>query len=330
MIATVELPLIESEDKSSALANCIRNNYRHIRKWAKRTCTNCFRLYDREIHHYPLAIDYYAGRFLIHYFAKGRTAEEVPLELVNEVHKVLDHLFGVSPKLIFWRTRAKHKESRQYEKRGFSKDFFTVMEYGVHFKVNLKDYLDTGLFLDHRETRHLVASFAKDKKLLNLFAYTCAFSVHAALAGASFTKSVDLSNTYLDWAEDNFLLNGSTPEKNEIVRDDCLKFLDQEVRHKTKYDLIVIDPPRISRSKKMDQLFDIQVDYVTLIAKSLKLLRPGGTIFFSTNAQKFTFNQALFPNCTIEEITEKTLPIDFKDSKIHRCWKIKKPLQIVP
>ena len=144
------------------------------------------------------------------------------------------------------------------------------LEYGVAFKINLLDYLDTGLFLDHRETRKIVASQAKDKRVFNLFAYTCSFSVHAAMAGASFTKSVDMSNTYTAWGKENFKLNNLSLKNNEIVREDCLKFLDDEIKAGDKYDIIIIDPPTISRSKKMDQMFDIQVDYIGPDHKSLE------------------------------------------------------------
>ena len=139
----------------------------------------------------------------------------------------------------------------------------------MQFKINLVDYLDTGLFLDHRETRKLIASLAAGKRLLNLFAYTCSFSVHAALAGASYTKSVDLSNTYTDWGRDNFLLNSIPLTHHEIIRADCLKFVDEEIASGATYDLIVIDPPTLSRSKKMDQLFDIQQDYLYLLKGAL-------------------------------------------------------------
>lgn len=225
--------------------------------------------------------------------------------------------------MIFWKTRIKRERTQQYEKIDAQERFFTVFEYGAKFKINLHDYLDTGLFLDHRETRQLAASMAKGKRLLNLFAYTCSFSVHAALAGASFTKSVDLSNTYTDWGRDNFLLNNISLKNHEIIRADCIKFLDEEIRSRTKYDLIIIDPPTISRSKKMDGLFDIQTDYPMLIAKALKLLSPEGTIFFSTNSRKFKFDTSLFESCDTKEISDKTLPIDFHNKKIHRCWKIK-------
>lgn len=319
----MDLPiLVDGEDKSSPLKNCIRKNYRHVRKWAKRTHTSAFRIYDRHIKEYPLAIDFYAGRFCVHYFLYSREDEEPPQEKKEEVEQAITSLFEVKPDVIYWRTRLRRKKIEQYEKAGESKEFFTVLEYGIKFKVNLLDYLDTGLFLDHRETRHLVASLAKGKRLLNLFAYTCAFSVHAAVAGAAFTKSVDMSNTYTEWGRENFLLNSLPLKNNEIVRADCLKFLDEEIHFGQKYDLIVIDPPTLSRSKKMDQLFDIQEDYVFLLSKAQKLLLKGGAIFFSTNARKFVLDETYFRGLIFQDISEKTLPLDFHDPKIHRCWKI--------
>lgn len=314
--------ILDGEDKSSMLGNRIRKNYRHVRKWAKRTGTNCFRIYDREIGRYPLAIDFYAGKFCVQYFSKERDNYEPPQELEEETVRVLGTIFGASPDAIYWRSRIKRTKFQQYEKAGEAREFFTVVEYGVKFHVNLTDYLDTGLFLDHRETRRYVASVSKGKRVLNLFAYTCSFSVHSAAAGAVFTKSVDMSNTYTDWGRENFLLNGIPLKNHPIVRADCLKFLDEEIRTGAKYDLIVIDPPTISRSKKMDQMFDVQVDYIFLIEKALKLLAEGGAIYFSTNSRRFVFDASHFPNRSILDVSDKTIPIDFADPKIHRCWKI--------
>lgn len=314
------LNLQDGEEKSSPFANRLRNTYKHLRKWAKRTDTDCFRLFDRDISSYPVAVDYYAGRFSVQYFAKSKEGVEPPQVLQDEVNTAISRLFGVGEESIYWRTRMRRKESRQYEKIAAAKEFFVVKEFGASFYVNLTDYLDTGLFLDHRETRKLVSSYAENKRVLNLFAYTGAFTVHAALAGASYTKTVDLSNTYCAWARENLELNGIPKKQNEIFRADCLKFLDDEIKRKVSYDLIIVDPPTISRSKKMDELFDVQQDYATLIAKSLKLLNPHGRIFFSTNARKFVFDQGLLPPCIVREISDKTLPLDFKDEKIHRCW----------
>jgi 23S rRNA (cytosine1962-C5)-methyltransferase len=318
------LPSIgDGEDKSSPFKNCIRKNYRHVRKWAKRTKTNAFRVYDREIGRYPLAIDFYAGRFCVQYFSPARDESDDPQEdLKLEVELVLSDIFGAKSSAVYWRNRIKREKYEQYEKTAELKEFFTIFEYGVKFKINLLDYLDTGLFLDHRETRRIVASIAKGKRLLNLFAYTCSFSVHAAAAGSSFTKSVDMSNTYTSWGEDNFLLNSLPLHENEVVRADCLKFMDEEIRSGSTYDLIVIDPPTISRSKKMERMFDVQEDYIFLIVRALKLLSSGGEIFFSTNSRKFSFDEAAFEGCKIREISEKTIPFDFHKRKIHRCWNI--------
>lgn len=318
-----ELPnIMEGENKSSPFINSIRKNYRHIKKFAKRTKTNCFRIYDGEVSSYPLAIDFYAGKFCVHYFSPYQDSEELKTDLIKKTEEALFILFHTDKKDIYWRTRHKAKLTRQYEKVGTSQDFFVGVEYGAKFYINLTDYLDTGLFLDHREARRFVTLQSKNKRVLNLFSYTGAFSVHAALQGATFTKSVDMSNTYTKWAEDNFILNDISLKNHAFIRADCLKFLDEEIKDQMKYDIIVIDPPTISRSKKMDQLFDVQIDYITLIVKGLKLLSPSGFIFFSTNSRKFKFDDSLFPACKIREISEKTVPIDFHDKKIHRAWMI--------
>ncbi|MCK4934076.1 MAG: class I SAM-dependent methyltransferase [Simkaniaceae bacterium] len=309
------LPTIsDGEDKSSPLKNRIRKNYKHLRKWAKRTNTDCFRIYDRDIKEYPIAIDIYAGKFCVQYFSFDREDDELD---TAEVDEILTSLFGDCQ--IYSRSRVRRRKFEQYEKRGENKEFFTALECGVKFKINLNDYLDTGLFLDHRTTRKLVAIDAKSKRLLNLFAYTCSFSVQAAMSGAAFTKSVDMSNTYTSWGRDNFELNHLSAKTHLIIRDDCLKFLDYE---REKYDVIVIDPPTISRSKRMEEMFDVQKDYINLISKSLRLLEKGGVIYFSTNSRKFSFDKEVFSRCKIEEISHKTVPEDFHKKNIHRCWKI--------
>jgi 23S rRNA G2069 N7-methylase RlmK/C1962 C5-methylase RlmI len=309
-------------DTSSPLKNRIRNNYQKIQKWALKTSTNAFRIYDRD--RAPLAIDYYDGRYCLHYFSRFKGDDTPDLALENEALHALQTLFGATADSIYWRTRIKRDKRQQYEKSAETKEFLTVLEYGVKFRINLIDYLDTGLFLDHRETRHFVASQCKGKRLLNLFAYTCSFSVHAAANGAIFTKSVDMSNTYTDWGRENFRLNNLPDKTNPIVRADCMKFLDEEIQSGSKYDIIVIDPPTISRSKKMDQMFDVQIDYIFLIQKALELLDEKGTIFFSTNLRSFIFDQSQFPGCSIRDISKKTLPIDFHDPHIHVCYSIRK------
>ena len=315
-----DLPLIQDgEDKNSILKNRIRKNYRHVRKWAKGAGTNCFRIYDSEIKEFPLTIDYYAGRFSIDYFSAHREEETLPDKYRDKVLEALESLFGATQEQIYWRIRSRRKKTEQYEKAADSHDFFTVIEHNVLFKVNLVDYLDTGLFLDHRATRQLVARAATGKRLLNLFAYTCSFSVHAAVHGAAFTKSVDMSNTYTSWGRDNFHLNKIGDKNHPIIRDDCMKFLETE---KEKYDIIVIDPPTLSRSKKMEEMFDIQQDHRFLITKALSILSPGGMIIFSTNSRKFVLDPTLIQICDPFEITHQTIPLDFHDKKMHRCWRI--------
>lgn len=308
--------------KKTELAEKIEKNYTSLRTWALQSKTDCFRLYDRELVAYPLAIDYYSGRFCLHYFSPSRRDEDPPQHIVEDTEKALSTLFQIPLTALYWRTRAKQKPTRQYEKEAESKEFFITYEYGVKFKINLFDYLDTGLFLDHRETRKIVSRAAKGRRLLNLFAYTCSFSVQAAVAGAAFTKSVDMSNTYVAWGRDNFTLNSLSPKNNPIVRADCLRFLDEEIKSGMKYDVIIIDPPTISRSKKMDKMFDVQEDYICLIIKAHQLLLKEGIIFFSTNSRKFSFDANRFPGSCVIEITQETIPLDFCDKKIHRCWKI--------
>lgn len=320
-----DLPQIaDGEDKTSIIKNRIRKNYKHVRKWAKRTVTNAFRIYDRDIKEYPLAIDFYDGRFCVQFFSYDRYEDNPSDELKHEIDEALIAIFQCSSDQIFWRNRIRREKLEQYEKLDATEHYFTVLEYGVKFKVNLHDYLDTGLFLDHRETRQLVAKLSSGKRLLNLFSYTSSFSVHAALKGALSTLSVDMSNTYCDWSRDNLKLNGLNLENNVVNRDDCLKYLEHAVYRKELYDVIVIDPPTISRSKKMEHMFDVQRDYPYLITQAIKLLNPQGIIIFSNNFRKFKFDESLFPGLKIEEITSKTIPFDFHNQKIHRCWRLEK------
>ncbi len=316
--------IADGEDKLSPFKNRLRKNYKHIRKWAKRTVTNAFRIYDRDVKGYPFAIDFYNGRFCVQFFSSNPAIQEPSERLQEEVINTIQDLFKIDSSNIYWKTRKRQKDYAQYEKIDSKKQFFTVFEYGLKFKVNLQDYLDTGLFLDHREARRLVGTMSQGKRVLNLFAYTCSFSIHAGAGGALFTKSIDMSNTYTAWGRDNFLINSLPFRNHEIIRADCLKFLEFETRTQNRYDLIIIDPPTISRSKKMEGKFDVQLDYIFLISYALKLLAENGIIIFSTNSRKFSFDESEFESCRIEEITHKTIPLDIRNKKIHRCWKISK------
>lgn len=312
--------LLDGEDKSCPLKNRIRKNYQALRKWGNKTLTNCFRIFDKDIKEFPVAIDYYDRRFCVHYYAGSKEEQTPSPRIIDAVTSALCALFDIDKAHIYWRNRFIREKVEQYEKADSSQESFVVWEYGAKFEVNLKDYLDTGLFLDHRETRQQVAREARDKHLLNLFSYTGAFSVHAALAGALSTTSVDLSNTYTAWNERNFVLNNLSPHSHHIIRDDCLQFLSE--KRNFKYDIIVLDPPTLSRSKKMTQMFDLQIDYIFLIKKSLSILSEGGILYFSNNSRRFVLETDLFPECTIIDITQQTLPKDFRNQKIHHCWKI--------
>lgn len=318
------LALADSAERSSPLANRLRNNYRHLRKWGRREGIDAFRLYDRDIKEYPLAIDYYGGRFCLHHY-EDASSERDEEALILAVEEALQLAFDPGPLQLYWRHRFRRGRLVQYERRGEGADeFFTVQEHGLQFWVNLTNYLDTGLFLDHRRTRQLVARAAAGKRVLNLFAYTCAFSVHAAAAGAAETVSVDLSNTYLSWGRGNFELNGLGEENNRLVRADCLGYLERAIRRKERYDMIVMDPPTLSRSKKMTGLFDLQRQHSAVIQQALQLLDGGGHLFFSTNARRFAFDATGLPDSIeAKEISGQTLPPDFRDRRIHRCWQIR-------
>jgi len=248
----------------------------------------------------------------------------MPAELRAELLHALCAIFDVGVDMIYWKTRILRERTEQYEKSDTSREFFTVRENGVNFRINLRDYLDTGLFLDHRETRRIVAERAGGKRVLNLFAYTGSFSVHCAVKGATFTKTVDMSNTYTAWTKENFILNNLPLAHNQIVRADCLKFLEDEKRAGLTYDIIVVDPPTLSRSKKMDTFFDVQQDYPRLLASCGCLLAQGGEIYFSTNSRRFRFDTSLTPQFEVADISAKTIPEDFHDDKIHYCFKLTK------
>jgi len=224
---------------------------------------------------------------------------------------------------IYWKVRKKRSLLEQYEKLGDEKEFFTVTENGLRFYINLSDYLDSGLFLDHRPVRELVKKMSSGKRVLNLFSYTSSITVYAAAGGSSGSVSVDMSNTYTAWAE-NFRLNGIDLNKHGLVRDDCLKYLKSAAETGEKFDFIIIDPPTISRSKKMDGMFDINSDHYGLISDCSRLLRDKNSfLLFSTNSRKFKLDANLDDMFSIEEISAKTIPEGFRDKKIHKVYLIK-------
>jgi 23S rRNA G2069 N7-methylase RlmK/C1962 C5-methylase RlmI len=222
---------------------------------------------------------------------------------------------------IFLKARRRQRGSAQYERIDTQQRTITAHEGGLQFEVNLSDYVDTGLFLDHRITRGMVRSLAAGKHFLNLFAYTGSFSVYAAAGQAASTVTVDLSNTYLDWAQRNMTLNGLAGPRHEFVRDDAMGFLRSRGR-RAMFDLAVVDPPTFSNSKKLDEFFDIQRDHVELLNRLMELMSPGGIVLFSTNFRRFKLAEAELHGVTVREISRQTVPPEFRNRRIHRCWRL--------
>ncbi len=307
----------------SMFENRLRKNWKHLQKWARREGISCYRVYDADIPEFPLAVDLYENWLHVSEYQRRHalSPEDHALWLEGS-ETVLARFFDFPPERIFIKTRQRQKGYQQYEKTADVRHEIVVREGGLQFLVNLSDYLDTGLFLDHRNARALVGEWASGKRMLNLFAYTGSFTVYAAAGGATSTTTVDLSNTYLAWAKRNLGLNGIAGSQHAIVRADALQWLDESKEQ--PYDLIVLDPPTFSNSKMMKEVLDTQRDHPRLINKCLKLLTPGGTLFFSTNYRNFRLEKEQLESPNVEDITAKTIPPDFRNKKIHASFLIKK------
>ncbi len=300
------------------LANRLKKNARHWGKWARRRGISCYRIYDRDIPEFPLAIDWYEGELHAQLFARSD-------EMVQEMEGlpgVLCETLELEPSHLSLKIRRQQKGLAQYEKTGEKGKLVTVLEDGLRFRVDLGSYLDTGLFLDHRQTRHMVRESAQGKRFLNLFAYTGSFTVYAAAGGASSSTTVDLSNTYLEWCRTNLELNGINTDKHRLVRADVFRFLEEAARRRALFDLIVMDPPSFSNSKKMEGILDVQRDHPKLIEGCLNILVPGGELIFSNNLRRFKLDEEIQQSANVEEITKLTVPDDFKRHRPHRCWRI--------
>jgi 23S rRNA (guanine2445-N2)-methyltransferase / 23S rRNA (guanine2069-N7)-methyltransferase len=255
------------------------------------------------------------------YSAPKDVPEHKAKRRVQEVMLALPQVTGINSNKIILKVREQQKGTNQYQKVSQRKETIEVFENGARFQVNLYDYLDTGLFLDHRVTRQLFQQKSKSKDVLNLFAYTGSFSVHAALGGAKSVTTVDMSNTYIDWAKENFKINKLTGAY-EFIQADCLTWLK---RHNGKYDLMFIDPPSFSNSKRMEGTWDVQRDHIALITDALTCLNTGGEILFSNNLRQFKLDEVALKEIglSIEDISKQTLPEDFqRNPKIHHCWSL--------
>lgn len=329
------LPLTGGED----FANRLRKNLKHLGKWAKREGVSNYRVYDNDLPEYAVAVDIYDAddrHVYVQEYAAPKTIDPVKAERrLREALSQIQQILEVPGSRIHFRIRRSQKGTAQYQKLSQQEEFLQVEEHGCRLWVNFEDYLDTGLFLDHRPIRHRIQQEAVGKRFLNLFCYTGSASVHAAVGGAAQTVSVDMSNTYLEWAQRNLELNGFYPQdpdrrssqdnKHRLLRADCVQWLREEAAKSrpTRYDLIFCDPPTFSNSKKMEATLDTQRDHVELITLASKLLMPAGKLYFSTNRRGFKLDTAALEGLNIKDITAQTLGEDFKrPPPMHKCWSI--------
>ncbi|WP_428945753.1 bifunctional 23S rRNA (guanine(2069)-N(7))-methyltransferase RlmK/23S rRNA (guanine(2445)-N(2))-methyltransferase RlmL [Pantoea sp. FN060301] len=304
-------------------ANRLRKNLKKLEKWARQEGIECYRLYDADLPDYNVAVDRYGDWVVVQEYAPPKTIEPAKARqrLFDVISATLSVLDLPANRLVL-KTRERQKGKSQYEKMGEKGDFFEVSEYNARMWVNLTDYLDTGLFLDHRIARKMLGQMSKGKDFLNLFAYTGTASVHAGLGGARSTTTVDMSRTYLEWAERNLRLNGLTGRQHRLMQADCLSWLRESDE---QFDLIFIDPPTFSNSKRMEESFDVQRDHLLLMKDLKRLLRKGGTVMFSNNKRGFKMDLEGLAALKLvaQEITAKTQSQDFaRNRHIHNCWLI--------
>jgi 23S rRNA (guanine2445-N2)-methyltransferase / 23S rRNA (guanine2069-N7)-methyltransferase len=321
-------PTLAQSEGAQMFANRLRKNLKHLGKWAKREGIDCYRLYDSDLPEYAVAVDLYQGdKLWVHvqeYQAPKTVDEEKARQRLMEALAVIPQVLEIPVEQLFYKVRQRQKGASQYEKQASRGAFFEVREGSCRLLVNLSDYLDTGLFLDHRTTRTMIEKEARGKRFLNLFAYTGVATLHAAAGGARSTTTVDMSHTYLDWARRNMALNAFTGPEHHYIQADCTAWLaEQAQRAGGQYDLIFLDPPTFSSSKRMEDAFDVQRDHVSLIQNAMRLLSKDGLLIFSNNFRKFRLDEEALSEYSIEEISRQTLPEDFKrNPHIHRCWRI--------
>ncbi|MDE1185171.1 MAG: bifunctional 23S rRNA (guanine(2069)-N(7))-methyltransferase RlmK/23S rRNA (guanine(2445)-N(2))-methyltransferase RlmL [Pantoea sp.] len=318
--------LAASSGESSAqiaddYANRLRKNVKKLEKWARQSNIDCYRLYDADLPEYNVAVDRYGDWVVIQEYAPPKTvdASKARQRLFDVISATLSVLEIPANRLVL-KTRERQKGKNQYQKLGEKGDFFEVQEFNARFLVNLTDYLDTGLFLDHRIARQMLGKMSQGKDFLNLFSYTGSASVHAGLGGAKSTTTVDMSRTYLEWAERNLRLNGLTGRQHRLMQADCLSWLRESDE---QFDLIFIDPPTFSNSKRMEDDFDVQRDHLMLMQNLKRLLRRGGTIMFSNNKRGFKMDLDGLQRLGLQaqDITQKTQSQDFaRNRHIHNCW----------
>lgn len=308
-----------------ALQNRLQKNLKKLKTYLNKNGIKAYRLYNKDIPEYPYLIDIYDEHAVVYEQGKRLNEEE---DALREMHQqdidiALTEVLGIPPSRQHFKIRERQKGNEQYQALDpRSSDFFVVDEPPFKFLINLERYLDTGLFLDHRPLRQHLLTNCQGKKVLNLFCYTGSLSVAAAKGGATVT-SIDMSNTYLDWAIENFHINGLDPKAHVFYRADVLKELEERKEKKQKFDIIILDPPSFSNSKKMEEDLDIDRDHPLLIRDCMQLLDPEGTLYFSTNKRRFELHSIVTGQYQVKEISQWTIPQDFHHSEIHRAFSIK-------
>lgn len=304
--------------------NRLQKVLKHKSKQAKRLQVSCYRLYDHDLPEFPFAIELYNDKvYVAEYRRRHSMTDEEHEDWLQRSFDIISKVLQIPVENIFNRERKKqsHRDKEQYEKQNSTLEFFKVEENGLKFLVNLTDYLDTGLFLDHRITRQMVRESSAGKRVLNLFCYTGSFSVYAAFGNAASVTSVDLSKTYLEWAKDNFIINGLKPgSKYSFIHADVLQYL--KTLQSGCYDLIILDPPTFSNSKRMKDFFDVQKDHVEIINDAIHALSDKGIIYFSTNFSKFVLDEIHIKASSIKNITKATTPFDFEGKLNRFCYQL--------
>ena len=314
-----------SPEKATMFRNRLTKVFRHMSKLARRQDVSCYRVYDHDLPEFPLCVEMYENWLYVAEYRRNHHMEETEHdEWLEGCKTIIEEITGIPASRIVLRTRQrKSNRQDQYQKLDDEKEYMQVREQGLKFKINLTDYLDTGLFLDHRVTRAMVRLDAEDKKILNLFCYTGSFSVYAAAGGAAEVVSVDLSKTYLKWATENMELNGFyNPSKHIYLHEDVKQYL--PALPAGYFDLVIMDPPTFSNSKRMEDFLDIQQDHPVLIRQTLAAMKPGGVIYFSTNFSRFQLQTETLTDCTVKDITRATTPFDFQGKLNRFCFLITK------
>jgi 23S rRNA G2069 N7-methylase RlmK/C1962 C5-methylase RlmI len=309
----------KTEHHAELLANRVHKLFRHLSRRFRRQNIDCFRLYDWDIPEVRAVVDWYAGHVVIAEYERLQTGPEWLSRMAEAVGKVLE----LPPERVHLKRRhTKTAEGPRYHKMGTTGKLLEVHERDLRFWVNLEDYLDTGLYSDHRDTRVLVRQLAAGKDFLNLYAYTGAFTCAAAAGGAKTTVSVDRSATYINWAKDNLQLNGLEGQQHTMVQSDVDRYLTKAFREGRRFTLAFVDPPSFFQDQDDEISFDINLEHPALIKNVLKVMKPGATVFFSTNHQRFEPRLEDLPVKGLTELTPKTIPEDYRNPRIHRCWQM--------